>query len=202
MHPENPAPRHIQQVANILRNDGVIIYPTDTIYAIGCDMCSQKAIDKLCAIVGKKPEEANLSLICYDLSAISTYTVPFEDSIYKLMKRSLPGPYTFIMEANNKVPKMFKNKKRTIGIRVPDNLIAREIVRELGNPMVTASIHIDGNREKEYYTDPELIYEDYGKKADIVINGGMSDAEASTIIDVTSGEAEVVREGKGDLSVL
>jgi tRNA threonylcarbamoyl adenosine modification protein (Sua5/YciO/YrdC/YwlC family) len=196
VYPENPAPRHLNMILDVLKNDGVIIYPTDTVYAIGCDMKNQKAIDKLCQIIGKKQEEANLSLICHDLSNLSEYTVPFDNRIYKFMRKTLPGPYTYILKANNKVPKLFKSKsKKTIGIRVPDNNIPREIVRELGNPIVTASIH--NGTSTTYYTDPELIYESFKNRVDLVIDGGTGEQEVSTIIDASNGEVEVVREGKG-----
>ena len=195
VYPENPAPRHIRLIVETLQNDGVIIYPTDTVYAIGCDMKNQKAIERLCQIIGKKPEEANLSLICHDLSNLSEYTVPFGNGIYKLMKRALPGPYTFILKSNHKVPKLFKNKKKTIGIRVPDNNIPREIVKELGNPIVTASIH--NFLENTYYTDPDFINDDYKDKVDLIIDGGIGDLDVSTVIDCSDDEIAVVREGKG-----
>jgi len=200
IYPENPATRYMDTVVDLLKNDGVIIYPTDTVYAIGCDMNSQKAIEKLCRIIGKQPEQANLSLICYDLSNISEYTVPFGNTIFKLMKKCLPGPYTFIMNANNRVPKLFKNKKRTIGIRVPDNNIPRELVRMLGNPMVTASIHAE--QDYEYYADPELIHEDFEEKVDCVIDGGPGGLEVSTILDCTGEEIELIREGKGPVDLV
>jgi tRNA threonylcarbamoyl adenosine modification protein (Sua5/YciO/YrdC/YwlC family) len=200
LYPENPAPRQLELVIDILKKDGVIIYPTDTVYAIGCDMKSQQAIERVCQIIGKKPENANLSLICYDLSNIAEYTVPFSNSIFKMMKSCLPGPYTFILNANHNVPKLFKNKKKTIGIRVPDNNIPREIVRMLGNPIITASIHQDN--DFEYYSDPELIYEDFGSKVELVIDGGMGDIEASTIIDCTGNEMELVRQGKGIVDIM
>ena len=200
VHPDNPAPRHIATIVEALRKGAVIIYPTDTVYAIGCDMKNQKAIDKLCQVIGKKPENANLSLICQDLSHLSEYTVPFEDSIYRLMKKCLPGPYTFILKANNKVPKLFKNKKRTIGIRVPDNLIPQEIVRELGNPLVTASIH-DNKILDDYFTDPTEINGYFKDRVDIVVHGGYGDKQVSTIFDCSNGEIELIREGKGSVEM-
>ena len=199
VYPENPAPRHIEQIIATLKNDGIIIYPTDTVYAIGCDMKNQKAIDRLCQIIGKRPEEANLSLICHDLSHLSEYTVPFDNRVYKMMRRTLPGPYTYILKANNKVPKLFKNKKKTIGIRVPDNNIPREIVFALGNPIVTASIH---SSRAEYLTDPEEIFEIYGDQVDIVINGGPGGAEVSTVLDCSNGDIELIRQGKGEVEVV
>lgn len=200
IHPENPSVRHITQVVEMLKKDGVMIYPTDTVYAIGCSMKSPKAIDRLCEIIGKKPEEANLSLICSDLSSISEYTVPFDNKIYKLMRKTLPGAYTYILKANNKVPKLFKNKKRTIGIRVPDNNIPREIVKLLDSPLVTASLKSDDI--EEYFTNAELLYEKFGNIVEVVIDGGVGNLEGSTVIDVSNGEIEVVREGKGPVEVI
>jgi tRNA threonylcarbamoyl adenosine modification protein (Sua5/YciO/YrdC/YwlC family) len=201
VYPENPAPRHIHMIVDMLRDGAVIIYPTDTVYAIGCDMKNQKAIDRLCQIIGKKPEEARLSLICHDLSNLSEYTVPFDNRIYKLMKKTLPGPYTYILKSNNKVPKLFKNKKKTIGIRVPDNNIPREIVKELGNPIITASIH-DNKALGDYFTDPEEIHGFFKDKVDLVIHGGFGDKEGSTVIDCSNGEIEIVREGKGSVEMV
>lgn len=201
VYPENPAPRHISLIVEELKKGGVIVYPTDSVYALGCDMYNQKAIDRICRLVGKKPEEANLSLICYDLSNISEYTVPFETRIFKMMKRALPGPYTFILNSNSKVPKLFKNKKKEIGIRVPDNNIPRDIVRELGNPLITASLS-NGDDIAKYPTNPELIYEEFKNRVDLVIDGGMGSDTASTVVDCTGEDIEVIREGKGDLGVV
>jgi tRNA threonylcarbamoyl adenosine modification protein (Sua5/YciO/YrdC/YwlC family) len=201
IYPENPSPRHIQMVIDVLKKGGIIIYPTDTVYAIGCDMNNRDAIDRLCNIIHKKPEKANLSLICCDLSELSRYTVPFEDKIFRMMRRSLPGPYTFILEANSKVPKLFKNKKKTVGIRVPDNSIITSLVREFGNPLVSASIH--ANREEDdYYIDPEEIYDEFKNKVDIVIDGGFGDVLVSTVLDCSTGEIILMREGKGVVEVV
>lgn len=197
IHPDNPNPKRIQEVAEILRNGGLIIYPTDTVYSIGCDLMNQKAIAKVAAIKGVKAEKANFSIICYDLSHISEYA-RVNTPEYKLMKKSLPGPFTFILNATGSVPKIFKSKKKTIGIRVPDNNIARDIVNEFGNPIIATSVH-DDDEILEYTTDPELIHEKFGKLVDVVINGGMGNNEASTIVDLTQGEAEIVRQGLGDL---
>lgn len=187
-------------IVDALREGAVIIYPTDTVYAIGCDMKNKDAIDRLCQIIGKRPEEANLSLICHDLSHLSEYTVPFDDRIFRMMKKTLPGPYTYILKANSKVPKLFKNKKRTIGIRVPDNNIPRDIVKELGNPIVTASIH-DKQILDDYFTDPEEIHGYFKDRVDMVINGGFGDKQVSTILDCSNGEIELVREGKGPVEM-
>jgi len=197
IHPDNPNPKRIQEVAEILKNGGLVIYPTDTVYSIGCDLMNQKAIARVAAIKNVKPDKANFSIICYDLSHISEYA-RVNTPEYKLLKKSLPGAFTFILNATGSVPKIFKNKKKTIGIRVPDNNIAREIVNEFGNPIIATSVH-DEDEILEYTTDPELIHEKYGKLVDVVIDGGMGNNEASTIVDLTQGQAEIVRQGLGDL---
>jgi translation factor SUA5 len=195
---DNPNPRAIEQAVDILRRGGVIIYPTDTVYGIGCDITQQKAIERVCEIRGLKPEKANLSFICYDLTDISQYTKPFDTSVFRVLKKALPGPFTFIFNATTKVPKLLSSKKKTVGIRVPDNNIVREIVKQLGNPIVTTSIH-DEDEIIEYSTDPELIHEKYEDLVDAVIDGGYGDNVASTVIDLTEGTFDVIREGKGDL---
>jgi tRNA threonylcarbamoyl adenosine modification protein (Sua5/YciO/YrdC/YwlC family) len=200
IHPDNPDPRRLKQVVECLKDGGVIIYPTDTVYGFACDLHNTKAFDRLCRIKGLNPEKANLSLICYDLSNITDYTKPIGNSLFRLMKKALPGPFTFIFEANSNVPKIFRSRKRTIGIRVPDNNIARELVRELGNPIVSSSI-----REEEmieYSTDPELIHEKYEKLVDMVIDGGLGNFEPSTIIDCTSDQPEIIRQGLGVIDEL
>ena len=198
IHEENPNARFIEQAVDILKKGGVIIYPTDTVYGIGCDITNQKAIERVCKIRGLKPEKSNLSFICYDLTDISQYTKPFDTAVFRILKKALPGPFTFIFNASSQVPKLLSTKKKTVGIRVPDNNIVREIVKELGNPIVTSSIR-DEDDIIEYSTDPELIYEKYQDLVDLVIDGGYGDNVASTVVDVTSGEFEVIREGKGDL---
>ncbi|MGJ1205182.1 L-threonylcarbamoyladenylate synthase [Sphingobacterium lactis] len=195
---DNPNPKAIQEAVDILRKGGVIIYPTDTVYGIGCDITNHKAIEKVCAIRGIKPEKSNLSFICHDLTDISQYTKPFDTTVFRVLKKALPGPFTFIFNASGQVPKLLSSKKKTVGIRIPDNNIVRDIVRELGNPIVTTSIH-DEDEIIEYSTDPELIYEKYQDKVDLVIDGGYGDNVASTVVDVTSGDFEILREGKGDL---
>jgi len=197
IHPDNPNPKRIQEVAEILRDGGLVIYPTDTVYSIGCDLMNQKAIARVAAIKGVKPDKANFSIICYDLSHISEYA-RVNTPEYKLLKKSLPGAFTFILNATGNVPKIFKSKKKTIGIRVPDNNIARAIVNEFGNPIIPTSVHHE-DEILEYTTDPELIHEKYGKLVEVVINGGMGKNEASTIVDLTQGEAEIVRQGIGEL---
>ena len=199
IHPDNPDPRQIKKVVDCLKNGGVIIYPTDTVYGIGCDVYNKKAMEKLCRIKGLDIKKHNLAFICYDLSHIADFTKHLETSTYKLMKKTLPGPYTFILEANNTIPKLFKNSKKEIGIRIPDNNIPREIVQELGNPIVTTSVK-DKDMVIEYSTDPELIHEHFGKLVDMVIDGGYGEAIPSTIVDCTNNNPEIIREGKGDIT--
>ncbi len=201
IYPENPSPKFIQQVVESLRSGGLIIYPTDSVYAIACDLYQPKAVVKLAQLKGIKPEKANFSLICADLSHLSEFAKPLDNSIFKIMKKALPGPYTFILEASNKVPKIFQHNKKKIGIRVPDNTIALEIVRELGNPLVSTSVK-DDDEIIEYTTDPELIHERYKDYVDYVIDGGYGNNEASSVLDCTGNEIEIIREGIGDLSIL
>lgn len=198
IHPDNPNPRHIQTVLDCLNDGGIIIYPTDTVYGIGCDIYKTKAVEKIALIKGIKKEKANFSFICSNLSHISDFTRPINNEVYKMMKRNLPGPFTFILEANNKVPKLFQSKKKTVGIRVPDNNIIHEIVQKLGNPIMSSSVY-DEDEIIEYTTDPELIHEKYGHLVDIVIDGGYGDNLPSTIVDCTQDEITVIREGKGIL---
>ncbi len=194
MHPDNPAERQIRQIVEILKEGGVIIYPTDTVYGIGCDIYKPKAIERVAQIKGLKPEKANFSIICYDLSHISDFTRPIDNNIFKLMKRNLPGPFTFILEANNNVPKILKANRKSIGIRVPDNKIIREIVKELGNPIITTSLKTN-DEIIEYNTDPELIFEEYRNLVDAVIDGGYGGLVASTVVDCTVNPPEIVRMG-------
>ena len=200
IHQDNPDHRKIKMVVECLKNGGVIIYPTDTVYAFGCDIYNKKAMERLCRIKGVDIKKHNLSFVCYDLSHIANFTRQLENSTYKLMKKSLPGPYTFILNANSSIPKLFKNKKREVGIRIPDNNIPREIVKELGNPIVTTSVK-DNDMIIEYSTDPELIHEYYEKQVDMVISGGYGESTPSTIIRCTDGFAKVLRKGKGDTSL-
>ena len=196
IYPENPNQKHIRQVVDTLESDGIIIYPTDTVYAMGCDIKAKKSIEKIARLKGLNPVNPDLSLIFLDMSQLSEYTIIRDNSIFKLLKRNLPGPFTFIVKANNQIPKMFKNKKKTIGIRIPHNNIVLELVRELGRPIITTSIH-DPDEIIEYTTDPELIYEKYRDFADIVIDGGYGSNEASTIVDCTGDEIMVIRQGLG-----
>lgn len=198
IHAKNLSSRQIKTVVECLYDGGIIIYPTDTVYGLGCDIFKSKAVEKIALIKGIKKEKANFSFICHDLSQLSDYTKPISNEIYKLMKTSLPGPFTFILNANNKVPKLFQSKKKSVGIRIPDNNIISEIVKELGNPIMSTSIH-DEDEIIEYTTDPELIHEKYKNIVDIVIDGGYGDNEASTIVDCTTDEIMILREGKGIL---
>ena len=199
IYPENPNPKEIQKVVDCLKNGGVIIYPTDTVYGIGCDVNNKKAMERVCRIKGLDIKKHNLSFVCYDLSHIAAFTKQLSTSTYKLMKKTLPGPYTFILEANNSIPKLFKNSKKEIGIRIPDNNIPREIVKELGNPIATTSVK-DKDMLIEYSTDPELIYEHFNKLVDIVIDGGYGEAVPSTIVDCTNNTPEIIRKGKGNVT--
>jgi tRNA threonylcarbamoyl adenosine modification protein (Sua5/YciO/YrdC/YwlC family) len=198
IHPENPGPRHIKMVVECLQDGGVIIFPTDTIYAMGCDIYHHKALERVAQIKGIKIEKANFSFLCRDLSQLSDFTKPINNEVFKLMKRTLPGPFTYILNANNNVPRIFQSKKKTLGIRVPDNGIVSEVINELGNPITSSSIH-DEDEIIEYTTDPELIYEKFQKHVDIVIDAGFGGNEPSTIIDCTGHEILLIREGKGKL---
>lgn len=193
---ENPNQREIIKVVETLRDGGLVIYPTDTVYAIGCDALNVRAVEKICALKGIDPKKVNLSIICHDLSTISEYA-RVNNAAFKLMRRNLPGPFTFILPTSNELPKIYKNKK-TVGIRIPDNNIIHSIVGELGNPIMTTSIR-DEDEVIEYTTDPELIHEKYEDIADIVIDGGYGGTEASTIVDCTTDDFEIIRQGKGEL---
>jgi len=198
IYPENPNEKVIQQVVDILKKGGIIIYPTDTVYGMGCDIRNSKAIEKICKISGIKPEKANFSFICYDLSHISDFTRQIDNETYRVIKKALPGPFTFIFNANKNVPKLLSSNKKTVGIRVPNNTIARTIVKILGNPIISTSIH-DDDEIIEYSTDPELIHEKYEDIVDLVIDGGYGHNEPSTIVDCSEGEFEIIRQGKGNL---
>jgi len=198
----NPHPKDIEKVVEILKNDGIIIYPTDTVYSMGCDITRPKAIEKLCRLKNIKPEKANFSFVCSDLSHLSNYAKPISNSVFRIMKKALPGPYTFILEANNNVPKLLKQNKKTVGIRVPDNTICNHIVSLLGNPIITTSLHNTDDAIMEYFTDPEIIHNQYEKQVDLVIDGGFGNLYASTVIDCSAEEPVVLREGLGSLEVL
>ena len=194
LHPDSPQPRNLQTIQECLLDGGVIIYPTDTIYGLGCDIYHYKAIERVCRIKGLNPAKAQLSFICYDLSQLSDYTKSISTPLYRLLKTYLPGPYTFILPASKKVPKIFKNKKNTVGLRVPDNNIARALVKALEHPIVSTSLP---GHQVEEYTDPELIHENFKNLVDIVVDGGMGGVMPSTVIDYTGEEAVIVRAGAG-----
>ncbi len=198
LYEENPNEKVLEQIVDVLKQGGIIIYPTDTVYGLGCDITNQKAIERVAQLRGVKADKANFSFICYDLSHIADFIKPIDNSTFRVLKKALPGPFTFIFNANNNVPKLLSSKKKTVGIRVPDNNIARQIVKMLGNPILSTSIH-DEDEILEYTTDPELIFEKYEDKVDLVIDGGYGDNQASTVIDCTGGEFEVIREGKGSI---
>ncbi len=197
---DNPNQKEIEKVVKVLQSGGLIIYPTDTVYGLGCDFTNMKAMEKVARIKGVKLEKSNFSFVCNDLSHLSDYVKQIETPVYKILKRALPGPYTFILPGSTNLPKAFK-KRKTVGIRVPDNNIARTIVEQLGNPIISTSIH-DEDEVIEYTTDPELIFEKWQHIVDLVIDGGYGDNHASTVIDLTQNEPEVIREGKGSLDVI
>ncbi|MGB1317273.1 MAG: L-threonylcarbamoyladenylate synthase [Flavobacteriales bacterium] len=201
IYEENPNPKAIREVVDCLKKGGVIIYPTDTVYGIGCDINNRKAVERICKIRNIKPEKAQFSFICSDLSHISEFCTQIDNSTFKLMKRLLPGAYTFILNATNKVPKLFQSKKRTVGIRIPNHSIPLEIVKELGNPIMTASV-TDANDMIEYTTDPSLIYERFENQVDMVIDCGYGGFEGSTVLNCADGDVEVIREGKGSIEDL
>lgn len=199
IYEENPNPKEINRVVDVLKKGGLIIYPTDTVYGLGCDITNIKALERVAQIKGVKLEKSNFSFICQDLSNLSDYVKQIDTSVFKILKRALPGPYTFILPGSKSLPNPFK-KKKTVGIRIPDNSIALEIVKQLGNPIISTSIH-DEDEVLEYTTDPELILEKWDNLVDLVIDGGYGDNEASTVIDLSEGNPVVVREGKGSLEI-
>lgn len=196
IYSENTNLREVSKVVKILKEGGLVIYPTDTVYAIGCDALNVRAVEKICAMKGVNPQKAQLSVICYDLSDISEYA-KVGNSVFKLLKKNLPGPFTFILPASSNLPRIFRNRKE-VGIRVPDNNIIRTIVRELGNPVLTMSLR-DDDEILEYSTDPELIYEKYGSSVDCVVDGGYGGIEPSTVVNCVDDEFEIIRQGKGEL---
>lgn len=201
IHHLTPDPRQLQKVIDVLRDGGVIIYPTDGVYAFGCDINKSKAVERVAKLKGIKVEKADFSFVFDDLSRLTDYSKQVDMHVFKLMKSCLPGPYTFILNANNSVPKLFKNNKRTIGIRIPDNQICRSIVTELGNPIISSSVH-DEDELVEYTTDPELIHERYKDQVDLVIDGGYGSLLPSTVIDCTGQMPELVRQGAGEVDLL
>lgn len=200
IHPLNPEMRKINRVVEVLRNGGIVVYPTDTIYGIGCDLMNRKSIERLCRVMDIKPNKLDLSFICNDLTHISEYVKNLQTPVFKVLKKSLPGPFTFILESSSKVPKILDVTKKTVGIRIPDHNIPRTLVAELGNPLITSSIK-DDDKIKEYTTDPEEIYEDFKNLVDIVIDGGAGGNIPSTVVDCTSGEFVLVRQGLGEIDL-
>ncbi|NVO18327.1 MAG: threonylcarbamoyl-AMP synthase [Bacteroidetes bacterium] len=198
IYPENPDERAIRKVIECLKDGGIIIYPTDTIYGIGCDIFKSKTVERIAELRGIKPGKSNFSFICHDMSQLSEFVRPIDNHTFKIMKANLPGPFTFILDSNNNVPRHIQSKRKTVGIRIPDNDIIRLIVKELGNPIMSTSVH-DDDDILEYTTDPELIYEKFQDKVDIVIDGGYGGNIPSTVVDCTQGELMVTREGKGEL---
>jgi tRNA threonylcarbamoyl adenosine modification protein (Sua5/YciO/YrdC/YwlC family) len=198
LYEQNPDPKRVRQVVDILRNGGIIIYPTDTVYGMGCDITNQRAVERICKIKGINPKKHNFSFVCADLSNISQYTRVITKPVFKMMKKGLPGPFTFILEASSLVPKILYSNKKTVGIRVPDHSICRAIVEELGQPILSTSIY-DEDEVIEYSTDPELIFEKYQNLVDIVIDGGFGQNVASTILECTGDEVKIIRQGLGQL---
>lgn len=196
IYPENPNQKDIRQVVDVLKNGGIIIYPTDTVYGLGCDITNAKAVEKIARYKNVKVEKSNFSFICSDLSHLSGFSKPVSNQTFKLLKYYLPGPFTFILNANSNVPKYFKGKKKTVGVRIPDNQIIIDIVRALGNPIMSTSIH-DEDEIIEYSTDPELIHEKFQDIVDLVIDGGFGDNIPSTIVDCTEETPVIIRQGKG-----
>jgi tRNA threonylcarbamoyl adenosine modification protein (Sua5/YciO/YrdC/YwlC family) len=197
IHPANPEPRKIARAVDVLRNGGIIIYPTDTVYGIGCDLRNRRAVASLCQVLDIKPQKLNLSFICHDLGHISEYVKRIDTPVFKILKKALPGPFTFIFESSSNVPKILGVNKKTVGIRIPDHRIVRDTVARLGNPLITSSVK-RGDEIKEYITDPEEIYEDLKHRVDMVVNGGPGGNVPSTIVDFTGGEPVILRQGLGD----
>lgn len=197
LYEDNPNYRDILKIIDILREGGVVIYPTDTVYAIGCDIMHVRAVQRVCQLKGIKPEKANFSMICRDLSNIAAYA-KVSNEVFKMMKRNLPGPFTFVLPATNKLPNIMMNRRKTIGIRIPDNFIVRSLVEELGNPLLTTSVKAE-DEMVEYITDPELIHEKYGNVVDMVIDGGYGHNVASTVVDCTHDSMQIIRQGIGEL---
>ncbi|MBX2876258.1 MAG: threonylcarbamoyl-AMP synthase [Saprospiraceae bacterium] len=199
INPDNPEGRKIKQVVDILQNGGVIIYPTDTVYGLGCDIFNPKAVERICRLRGLKPEKAMLSFICKDISQIAEYAFQIDNDVFKTLKRNLPGPFTFVLKSNNQVPKLFKNRKRSIGVRIPDNGIAQAIVQELGRPILSLSLKSD-DEVLEYFTDPIDIFDDFKKLTDVVIDGGIGTNVPSTVVDCMGDEMVILRQGAGELT--
>jgi tRNA threonylcarbamoyl adenosine modification protein (Sua5/YciO/YrdC/YwlC family) len=202
LNTENPTSKDIERIVNCLKGGGIIIYPTDTVYALGCDITKVKAVERICKLKNIKPEKAKFSFVCSDLSHLSEYTKPIPNDVFRIMKKALPGPYTFILEASSNVPKIIKQERKTVGIRVPDNSICREIVNALGNPIISTSLHDSENDILEYFSDPEIIEAQYEGAVDLVVDGGHGNIYPSTVLDCSGKEIQVIREGLGSLDIL
>ena len=198
LYEENPQQSKIERIVDILRKGGIVIYPTDTIYGIGCDLFNRKAVDRVCRIKGIKPKNFNLSFICSDISEIAEYVKRIDNSTFKLLKKTLPGPFTFILDSSSRVPKILNTNKKTVGVRIPANNIPLQLVKYLGNQLITTSIK-DDDQKLEYTNDPEIIFDDLKNEVDVVIDGGIGKNIPSTVVDCTMGKVEVVREGLGDI---
>ena len=199
IYPDNPSSKSIAQAVEMLESGGVIIYPTDTLYALGCDLYNHKALDRLCRLRGVKTEKALFSLLCPDLGCLADYTRPVSNTLFKLLRRNTPGPFTFVLPANSQTPKVWQSKRKTIGIRIPDNAVARALAETLGHPMVTASLRLDDAADDTYLTDPELMEELFGRQVDLIVDGGPGFLTPSTVVDCTSGEPVIIRQGAGRL---
>lgn len=198
IHPENPSARKIQQVIKVLEQGGVIIYPTDTVYALGCDIQNKKAIQQICRIRGLDPKKANLTFICKSISQLASYAAQLDNDVFKALRRNTPGPFTFILKANKEVPRIFANRKKTIGVRIPNNKIAIEIIEALSRPILSISLKND-DEIIEYFTNASEIYDDYANLVQMVIDGGPGNNKPSTVVDATSNQLEIIREGIGEL---
>ncbi|MBI1227500.1 MAG: threonylcarbamoyl-AMP synthase [Bacteroidetes bacterium] len=201
IHPVSPEPRKIKQAADVLRSGGIVIYPTDTVYGIGCDIFNHHAVEKVCKIRHLDPDRAMLSLICKDISQVSEYAWQLDNEVFRMLKKNLPGPFTFILRSGNSLPKLFKNRKRTIGIRIPDNKIALALVEEMGRPILSTSLKVDSEADdfEEYFSDPHDFREEFEKITDLIIDGGLGGQMPSTLVDCSKGEVEIIRQGAGEL---
>lgn len=199
---EQPDSKAIEKIVNCLRDGGVIIYPTDTVYALGCDFTQLKAVERVCKLKGVKLEKSNFSFVCSDLSHLSEFTNAIPNHVFRVMKKAMPGPYTFILEANSKVPKLLKQNRKTVGIRVPENNVCNAIISALGNPLISTSLHDSSDDILEYFSDPEVIHRQYEDLVDLVVDGGFGNIHPSTVIDCSKGDFEIVREGAGSLGIL
>jgi len=202
IHPENPQERNIKTVVDTLQSGGIIVFPTDTVYALGCSLFDHKAVTRIARLKNIKPDKAKFSILVHSLSNLSEYAKPIDNNLFRLMKSVLPGPYTFILSASSNVPKIFETRKKTIGIRYPDNIIVQQIIEKLGHPIVSTSLHSDADDYLDYIVDPELIHDKYEKLVDLVISGGWGGIEPSTVIDCSNDELEIIREGKGSVDFL